>query len=406
MNISLVTSARLREALGGEENFTLFLSSWLREHGHSVTIVCRSLFGVTIEEKRTKEKPIVHLGRFLFIPYLAFMFGMLLFSLMAVMKIISLNKKYKIALIHAQDTGYGGLAAVAASKIIDVPIIVSSHGIRYVTLFNSLKGFLKPLELVLEREVDRFVCRRADAIISVSEHTESYLKKQFIRSEKEPATFVVPTGVDTKKFSENERTRQQMRQQLSFSSDERVIGFVGRFSPEKNPLFLLEAFAVVARSVSEARLLLVGAGPLQRRMEEFVKKTGLNDKVVFTGLREDVNKLLVAVDIFVLPSLTEGCPTSLLEALASSRAVVASNIPSVREIVEHGKDGLLINPYKIEELEKTLLLLCNAPELREKLGLKAKQKAALYDVNDVGLTVLNIYKSILACANHRCDQCI
>lgn len=333
--------------------------------------------------------------RVLNVPHEVSVVGMLLFSLLAVIRILGLNKERRIAVIHAQDTGYGGLAAVVAAKILGVPVIISSHGLRYVTLLKSLAGPLKALELGLERVIDRFVCRRADAIIAVGKHVESYLKENYNLSEAETATFVVPVGIDVRGYSTNEQTRQQVRLELCVNNDQVIMGFVGRLWPEKNLLFLLKAFADIAKLVPQAKLLIVGAGPLKQKMEEFVKETGLNEKVVFTGVREDVNRLLAAIDIFILPSLTEGCPTALLEALASGKAIIASRIPSIQEIVREGEDAILIDPHNSEELKQAILLLYNNPDLRARFGFNARQKGELYDADKIHEQILKIYDALI-----------
>lgn len=390
MRICLVASIRLGLALWGVQKFTLVFSSWLREHGHDIVVVYRSLFGA-----KGREKPTTHDKRVLNVPHEVSVVGMLLFSLLAVIRILGLNKERRITVIHAQDTGYGGLAAVIAAKIVDVPVVISSHGLRYVTLLNSLTGPLKALELGLERVIDRLVCRSADAIIAVGKHVENYLKEDYDLLKGKTATFVVPVGIDVQRYSTNEQVRQEVRRELRFSNDQVIMGFVGRLWPEKNPLFLLEAFATIAKLVPQAKLLIVGGGPLKQEMGEFVKETGLNDKVVFAGVRKDVDRLLAAIDIFVLPSLTEGCPTALLEAMASGKTIIASRIPSIQEIVKDGADAVLIDPHNSEELKKAILLLYDSPDLRAKLGLNAKQKAQLYDADKLHEQILRIYDAMV-----------
>ena len=99
-------------------------------------------------------------------------------------------------------------------------------------------------------------------------------------------------------------------------------------------------------------LVLVGTGLLESKLKEFVTKYDLEDKVIFSGVRDDIGKILAGLDVFVLPSYTEGLSMSLLEAMACGRAVICSDIPYNHELVSHQREALLINPYNPEELKK------------------------------------------------------
>lgn len=107
-----------------------------------------------------------------------------------------------------------------------------------------------------------------------------------------------------------------------------------------------------------------------------------------------MNQLLSALDIFILPSYTEGCPTSLLEAMASGKAIIASNIPSIREIVSDGKEAILVDPNNANELKHAILLLHDDLNKRAQLGRKARERAKLYDVNIVYNRILKEYQNL------------
>jgi glycosyltransferase involved in cell wall biosynthesis len=104
---------------------------------------------------------------------------------------------------------------------------------------------------------------------------------------------------------------------------------------------------------------------------------------------------LNAIDIFVLPSLSEGSPFSLIEAMAAGKAIIASNIPAIREIVEDGKEALLFNPYIPEQLKEAILKLYHNPELRRKLGQNAEKKVKQYDINVVFPKIIEVYRARL-----------
>lgn len=140
---------------------------------------------------------------------------------------------------------------------------------------------------------------------------------------------VMPNGIDVARFSFDERRRRAARRELGFSDDEIVVGHVGRFSPEKNHLFLLEVFEKLASQLSsqgepDARLLLVGDGPLFGEVKARAASLGVERQVVFAGLRDDTAPLYCAMDVLCMPSVHEGLPVSCVEAQASGLPLVLS----------------------------------------------------------------------------------
>ena len=398
MHICLITSSRPFEVVfGGEERFTISLGKWLINQGYNVTIVGRKFFGVEVVRGSYNAPPVeskvkqVHPRRLL-LPYPMFILTMLITSLLFVLHVIAINRKSKISIIHAQDTGYGGLSAIISAKVLRVPVILSSHGLRYHTLSNVLQGISAPLSLLWEYCLDAFTSRHADTIINVSSSGERFFAKIGARKSRMK---MIPIAIEINSLKASEEVRQTMRKEFGSQNDV-LMGFVGRLAPEKNLFTLLEAFVKASRHTNKMKLIIVGAGPIEEKLKVLSHDRGINDKIVFTGIRHDVNQLLSALDIFTLPSYTEGCPTSLLEAMASGKAIVASDIPSIREIVKHGKEAILVNPYNVEELKQAILLLHDNVDLRAELGRKAREKAKLYDVNRVYKQISNVYENLVS----------
>jgi glycosyltransferase involved in cell wall biosynthesis len=138
---------------------------------------------------------------------------------------------------------------------------------------------------------------------------------------------VVPNGIDTEAYVFDPATREQVRTELGLHG-EAVIGHVGRFTQEKNHTFLLDIFRAVAEVVPRVRLLLVGDGPLRPAIERRVAEAGLGGRVICTGVRTDVPRVLTAMDVFCFPSVYEGLPVAIVEAQASGLPVVmADSVP-------------------------------------------------------------------------------
>lgn len=151
-------------------------------------------------------------------------------------------------------------------------------------------------------------------------------------------------AVDAKKFTWSEQRAGTVRDKLGLK-DKFVICHVGRFNPQKNHTFLIDIFKEIYKKNPEAILLLVGAGDLEKKVRQQVEEYGLNDSVRFMGLRDDVDDILVASDVFLFPSLYEGLPVTLVEAQSSGiKCIISDTIPSDCRITEN---------IEVVELEKS-----------------------------------------------------
>lgn len=150
---------------------------------------------------------------------------------------------------------------------------------------------------------------------------------------KNKTVVIMKNAVDTHRFIYSREKRKIIRTELGIDEKTLVIGHVGRFVPVKNQSFLINIFKYVNNIQSDSRLLLIGGGnskeeiSYKQEMQNKVKKLGLEDKVIFTGVRDDVNNIMEAMDIFVMPSLSEGFPVTLVEAQAAGlRCLVSDNV--------------------------------------------------------------------------------
>lgn len=161
---------------------------------------------------------------------------------------------------------------------------------------------------------------------------------------------------------------QNIRQELNIPLDAFVYLNLGRLSPEKNQARLLEAFAQILPSVPKAFLVIVGAGALENDLKNLANSLQIEHRVRFAGRREDVGACLEMADVFVFPSLFEGLPLSLIEAMFKRLPCVAGDIEVMREVITDESKGLLVNPYKSEEIAQAMIRLCEDAELRRRIG--------------------------------------
>ena len=146
-------------------------------------------------------------------------------------------------------------------------------------------------------------------------------------------------GIEQEQFKYNSEIRQKIRRELNLD-DNFVVGHIGRFHPQKNHEFLIDVFYSILKLKNKSKLLLVGDGFLRNSIQNKVRALGLEDKVIFTGVRSDISELLQAMDIFLLPSLYEGLPVVLVEAQASglkcyTAAEVVTDEVNITGLVQH-----------------------------------------------------------------------
>jgi len=172
----------------------------------------------------------------------------------------------------------------------------------------------------------------------------------------------IPNGIDTARFQPNPNARQVVRDALGCPKEAFVWLTVGRLEPVKNHLNLLSAFQEVAAVHPHARLLIAGQGLLQAAIEQRIAELGLAAQVRLLGVRRDIPELLNAADAFVLPSLWEGMPLTLLEASATALPIVATDVGGNAEVVLEGKTGYLVPPKDVGALAYAMLRIMNLPE--------------------------------------------
>ena len=223
-----------------------------------------------------------------------------------------------------------------AGRMANVPVILS--GIRVAERRSRFRLWL---DRVTERWVSRHICVSED-VATFSIEVGGLSRDKVV---------VIPNGVDFDRFAKAEPAD---RAEFGMESCDRLFLFVGRLDPQKGILLLLEAFAELTSTHSDVRLLIVGDGPLRADVERFVDSAGLHSRVHLTGRRDDVPQIMKAVDCFVLPSLWEGMPNVVLEAMAACIPVIATAVEGCGELIENGKTGRLIPPDNRDALVSAL----------------------------------------------------
>ena len=275
----------------------------------------------------------------------------------SIMRIVNFVKKNEIQVIHLIDvkgTMLGGIASLFLRK---VKVVVTLHGLPEYPL--PLRSRIKHACVLIVYFLSlRFA---ADGVICVS----GDLQRRFGRRIGAGKIRTIHNGM---------ALAPETSQARKSANGSCVVGAVGRLDAVKGHRFLIVAAASVLREAGNAAFHFLGTGPLLASLQAQAKEQGIADRILFRGFDEEPRLFLEEIDIFVLPSLHEGIPYALLEAMYCSKPVVCSNVGGVPEIVEDGKDGILVPPKDPSALSSALLRLINDPEYAAYLGRNARKK--------------------------------
>jgi glycosyltransferase involved in cell wall biosynthesis len=299
-----------------------------------------------------------------------------------VYKLYRLIKRLSPRIVHTH-LWEAGILGMLAGKLAGVPVIINTvHGMHQWPASLHM--------LLLDRLANHFT----DKIISVSEEIrKSCINVQGVSSEK---IITIPNAVDIERFH-GLNSFDELRAHLGVSPSSALVGTVVRLVPEKRVDYLLKAARTVCNAVPQARFLIIGDGPLREELEGLASQLGLMPEYArFLGSRQDIPDLLLALDIFVLSSETEGLPVSMLEAMAASKPVIATRVGGIPQVIEDGFNGFLIPPHDPASLSKAILMLLKDCTLRESLAREAYRTVeARFSTKVIGRQIVALYDDLL-----------
>jgi len=299
-------------------------------------------------------------------------------DLLAFFQIISLIRRERPTILHTHTTKAGVLGRIAG-EVTRTRVIHTPHGHLFYGYFGKGK---EQFYVFVERLAARF-CER---IITISEdEREEYLRRG-IGNKKKVVT--IYNGIDMSKFPGN---GMRVREELGLAQQVPLVGFAGRLEEVKGPHLFVEAAKRIKAVAPQTHFLMLGDGAMKKGLLQ--KAQGM-PQLHILGYREDVADCLAALDLLLIPSLNDGFNLVAVEAMASSRPIVATAVGGLPEVL--GDGGILVPPGDTTRMAKEAIKLLNSPGLRKEIGARGRRRAeALYSWDISLQKTLALYHQVL-----------
>ncbi|MBI4493655.1 MAG: glycosyltransferase [Chloroflexi bacterium] len=315
-------------------------------------------------------------------------------DLVALQKLYQLMRRERPQIVHTHMAKAGTLGRLAA-RLARVPVVVHTyHGHVFHSYFSRPKTALfLAIERVLARATDRLVVVGEQQRREIAAYRIAPLHK----------LVAIPLGLELEPFLAVQGPSGHLRAELGLGAATPLVGIVARLVPIKAHEDFLAAAARVRAALPEARFVVLGDGERRQELEALAKQLGLGAAVRFLGWRQDLPDLYADLDVVALSSLNEGSPVALIEAMAAGRAVAATNVGGVGEVVKDEVTGLTVPPRSPERLAEAMVRLLRDPALRARLGTAARIEVyPRHSVRRLCADVANLYVETLAARGILC----
>ncbi len=336
MKVLIVTS---HLNFGGISSYSVFLARKLKEKGHTVFIA--SSGGDMVKELESEK--IGHLKVALntkseLNPKV----------ILSGIKIALFIKSKKIDIMHAQ-TRVAQVSCCLASLLMRIPYISTCH------------GFFKPK---FTRKLFKFWGIK---VIAISEAVRAHLVNDLKVSRDK--IVLIHNGVDLANFNRNytDKEKEDIRKEFKLSGGP-VVGIIARLSSVKGHEYLIKSAKLILAKRQDIQFLIIGDGPEEKRLKKLITTLEINRNVIFHESVLDTARPLAIMDVFVMPSISEGLGLAILEAMASGLPIVASNVGGIYSLVSEGENGILVSPRSPEDLKEGILKIIDNDKLAKDMG--------------------------------------
>ena len=304
-----------------------------------------------------------------------------IFNFFVVWRLAKLLRSEGVDILHCQRhqaTVYGAIAARLAKTRV---VLAHVHGLN-----RSRK--------LRRRLINVLVLRWVSKIIAVSATAREDVVKcnRFVQPDQ---VICLNNSIDCGRFADVLLSREDAKESLGLNAGSFVFGTVGRLAPTKGLTYLINAFATVKTHVPNSHLIIVGDGRIRDELERVVAAAGLKDVIHFLGYRTDVEKVLKAMDIFVMASIAEGMPGALLEAMAAGIPCVATQVGGIPDVLEQGRLGVLVPAANENALAEAMINSVKKSEQNsDQITEKAREKVRTqYSHKVITKSLASIYET-------------
>ena len=315
------------------------------------------------------------------------------------LKILKFARKEDVDILHSH--GYKGniLFGLMPKRIRRIPMVTTIHG--YTSTGN---GFSR---MRLYEWLDSKSLRFMDSIVLVSEAMKSHPRLRHLNQSRVHVIYNgIPIPDDQFNNSTNQQLNQSTNQRLDNSTNQRLdqslinfcshgftIGSIGRLSTEKGYNYLIEALEILIKKGIDARLVIMGEGYERPCLENLIRELGLSEKVLLPGYIDEANLYIPLFDVFVISSLTEGLPITLLEAMQSRTPIVGSRVGGIPDLLNESRAGLLVNPSSPDAIADAVFRIYDDGRLGKALVDNAYERVCTdFGTEDMALAYLKVYE--------------
>lgn len=374
----------LLTCMGFSEKYHVILAHGLSHESHMTAAESRSVakFVAKAENKGVTVIPISSLIRKIN-PFM---------DLRAFISLWRLIIREKPAIVHTHSSKAGILGRWAAKMAGVRRIIHTPHGHVFFGHFGSLASRL----FLLVEKLSLFI---TDCMIALTEgEKKDYITLLNLRPE---SIEIIHSGVDINRYMKTRIKIKEKKISLGLNSGKLVVGSVGWLLPIKGPMVLLKAMDRIWLNRSAVQLVYVGKGELEEKLKSESFRMGVSDSVTFLGWRNDVHEIMPVFDLFVLPSLNEGMGRVLVEAMASGKPVVGSNVGGIPDLIKNGHNGLLVEPGDEIDLSVAIEKVLTDKKMRDEMGRKGQTMARKFGVERMVEKIDDVYATLLMVPNEK-----
>jgi glycosyltransferase involved in cell wall biosynthesis len=373
--------------VGGPALHVAYLTAGLADRGYETTLVAGTLARGEESMAAVSEARGVRIEA---LPALHREIGPLR-DAQAILRLARLIREERPTILHTHTAKAGAVGRIAAllAGSARPPIVVHTfHG-------HVLRGYFNPLTTLGFRTLERWLARVTTALIAVSPEVRDDLVK--LRVAPASKFTIVRLGIELDERTDvDEDVRAETRRQLGFGPDAFIVGWVGRMTAVKRTDDVVRALRGLVDRGIDAYLCLVGDGPDRDHLERYAHELGVVKRCLFVGYQQDVARFYSAIDALLLPSVNEGTPVSVIEALAAQRPAVATRVGGTPDVIRDGVDGFLVEVGDADALSDRLAELATDPERRARMGADGRERVlGRYAVERLVDDIDRLYRSLL-----------